>query len=519
MASLLASAGPRQVAACTAGVLAIALSIAFGLTDSARAAETLYWDNFDADPDSVSFANVDGSGGGSLGLPGVTLKDPEGMAYDSVTDRLFVANSHGGPSENGEIVFLGLDGSGAGALPTPGAPVEVPEGIAVDPAARKVYWVNSGNAPSVAWARLDGSGGGMLNTSGATLSVPRRIALDPEGGRVYWANSLPDPQVISYANTDNSGGGDLSVAGATPPKNITGLSVDPAGGRVYWLENGDGGVSFASLAGGGGGGIDPTGAVFNNPYGLAFDPQIGRLYWGNYNVASEGAGAIGFLNVGGGGGGVGIATAPVDGPQDPLILKSPTGTGAPAIVRSPKSRSSLSCSAGGWGADYPGSFVYQAPRAFAYQWTRNGVAIAGATATTFNAKSAGGYACVVTASNQTGSASQASAAIKVKSAKVKLSVKRKVTVKAGGLAKFKVKGVNQGDIQSRKARVCVKLPKNGKGVLKAPKCKTLGKLKGRGKHGATLRVKVGKSATGTYAVKFLVRGSPGKPATGKILVK
>ncbi|MDX6602467.1 MAG: low-density lipoprotein receptor-related protein 4 [Solirubrobacterales bacterium] len=520
MALISGGVASRRTFAVFAAVFVTAFTAVLSIASKSEAAEVIYWDNYS--DNTVSYASVDGSGGGLANLTGVTLDSPEGIAYDSLTNRLFIASSSGGPGGIGEIIFANLDGSGAGVLSAPGAPVDSPEAIAVDPVTRLVYWTNTGGTNSIGWARLDGSGGGALNTTGATLENIYKLALDPVAGRVYWTNSPPvGPDFLSFANANNSGGGGiLSLAGATPPEGITGLSVDPAGNRIYWLDQTGERVSFASLGGGGGGDVNMTGAVFKNPYGLAFDPSIGRLYWGNYNSGTTvKTGAIGFANVSGGGGGINISTAPVHGPQDPVILKSPTGSGAPTVTRSTKSRSSLSCSAGSWTADYPGSFVYQSPRAFAYQWTRNGVAIAGATATTFAAKSAGQYACAVTATNQTGSASQASAAVKVKSAKVKLNVKKKVTVKPGGVAKFNVKAVNQGDIQSRKARVCVKVPKKAKADLKAPKCRSLSKLKGRGKRGGPLKVKVGKSAAGTYKVTFSVKGSPGTSAKAKILVK
>ena len=73
-----------------------------------------------------AFANIDGSGGGPFNLDRRLLKNPEGMAYDSVTNRLFVDSSSGGPEEKGEIVYINLDGSGAGVLSTPGAPIDDP---------------------------------------------------------------------------------------------------------------------------------------------------------------------------------------------------------------------------------------------------------------------------------------------------------------------------------------------------------------------------------------------------------
>lgn len=507
----------RRTFAVLTGILATAFVAALWMASSARAAELVYWDNYGES--TVAFANIDGTGGGLLNLAGAELENPEGMAYDPATNRLFVAGSTGGPGGEGAIIYINLDGSGAGVLSTPGAPVAAPEGIAVDPSARKVYWVNTGGSGSIAYANIDGTGGGLLNTAGATVEGPYRLGLDPVGGKVYWDNST-STNSFSYANTDNTGGGDLSV---TPePEGVDGLAVDPAAGRLYWINDGTlfEGVSFTGLAGGARSDVTPVSGTFNSPYGMAVDPALGRLYWGNYNSdTTSPASAIGYANLAGGGGTISIASAPVHGPQDPVIIKSPSGTEAPVVTRSASSRSSLACSTGGWGADYPGGFVYQSPRSFAYQWSRNGAAIAGATGAEYAAKSAGGYACVVTATNQAGSASQASAAVNVKAAKLKLSTKKKAKAKAGGLAKFRVKAVNQGDIQSKQARVCVKLPKKARKALKAPKCKTLGKLKGRAKKSVTLKLKVGSSASGTYKATFVVKGSAGKSATAKILVK
>jgi hypothetical protein len=498
--------------------IVLAFVALLGWTARAQASELIYWDNYGYDPDNVGFANIDGSGGGLPNLGAASITGPEGMAYDSVTNRLFVANETGG---KGQILAINLDGSGATPFTAPGAPIEEPEGVAVDPVSRTIYWENVEGEGSIVWAKLDGSAGGLLNLTGAPLNGPCcRIAIDPVGGRVYWVNTGASPNNIAYANLNNTGGGgELNLTGSTVEPGGEGLAVDDATGRLYFL-GGTNEIGYANLNNTGGGNVSSGGAVISSPWGIALDPSINRLYWANEgNAKGEGANAFGFVNPSGGSAGnISVANTLAASPQDPVILKSPSGTEAPKVTRSKKSRSSLSCSTGGWGADYAGSFVYQAPRTFAYRWTRNGKSIAGATASTFNAKSAGKYACAVTASNQAGSASQTSAAVKVKAAKIKLTTKKKASAQAGGSATFKVKAVNQGDISSKSARVCAKLPKSAKGDLKAPKCKSLGKLKGRGKRTAKLKIKVGSSAGGTYKVKFQVRGNAGTTAKSKILV-
>ena len=508
---------PRSIPAAVAGIFALVFAAILLVAASAQASAVVYWDNYGADPDNVGFANVDGSGGGLLNLGSGKLDGPEGMDYDTASNRLFVANEEG---VNGEILAINLNGSGATAFSAPGAPIEEPEGVAIYPPTNTIYWSNV-DSETISWAKLDGSAGGVLNLAGAPVDGPCcRITIDPVGKRVYWVNGGATPNSIGYANLDNTGGGgELNLAGSTVEPGGEGLAVDDASGRLYFL--GGEKVGYASLNGSGGGDVSLGSAIIDGPWGLAVDPSISRLYWANENNGEgEGANALGFAGASNGvGGNISVANALINSPQDPVIIKSPSGTGAPALARDSKVRSLLTCSQGTWASDFPGAFVYQAPRAYAYQWSRNGQAIAGATATTLNASSAGTYACTVTATNQTGSAAQASAGINVKSAKVKLTTKKKVSVKPGGVAKFKLKGVNQGDIQSKKARVCVKLPKSAKGVLKAPKCATLGKLKGQGKHAAILKIKVGKSAVGTFKVSFSVHGSPGTSAKAKIVVK
>ncbi|HWA55519.1 MAG TPA: hypothetical protein VG816_15220 [Solirubrobacterales bacterium] len=503
--------------AVCAGIFSIALMAMLWAASNARASEGLYWDNYGADPDNVAFANVDGSGGGFLNLGTGKLDSPEGMDYDSASNRLFVANEEGA---SGEILAINLNGSGAAPFTAPGAPIEEPEGVAVYPPTNTIYWENT-DPETISWAKLDGSAGGVLNLTGAPVAGPCcRITVDPVGKRVYWVNSGASPNTIGYANLDNTGGGgELNLAGSTVEPGGEGLAVDDTTGRLYFL--GGGKIGYANLNGTGGGDVSQGSAIVNSPWGLAIDPSISRLYWGNEgNSEGEGANAFGFTGASSGvGGNISIANALIDEPQDPVIIKSPSGTGAPAVTRDSKTRSLLACSQGSWAADFYGAFVYQAPRSYAYQWTRNGTAIAGATATSYPAQSAGSYACTVTATNQTGSASQGSAAVKVNAAKVKLTVKKKVTVKAGGVAKFKVKAVNQGDLQTKKAKVCVKVPKKAKANLKASKCKTLGKLKGRGKKGGPLTIKLSKEAKGTYQVKFVLKGAPGKSAKAKITVK
>lgn len=412
LAFIFGSGAVRRPVVFAAGVLVSALAAVLCMASSARAAELLYWDNFGADPDNVAFANIDGTGGGLLNLGSAELKSPEGMAYDTVTNRLFVASEAG---SSGQILAINLDGSGAASFTAPGAPIEEPEGVAVDPATRTIYWANDEGKGSIVWAKLDGTAGGVLNTTGATVNVVCcRIAVDPVGGRVYWVN---EGGVISYANLDNTGGGgDLSLTGTTVKPGGEGLAVDSAAGRLYFL-GGANEIGYANVNGTGGGDVSASGGVVNGPWGLALDPSLGRLYVGNESNGKEAKNAIGFVDLAGGGGGISIATAQVASPQDPVIIKSPTNTERPKlkrrVLKGKHPRSKLSCSTGTWAADYPGGFAYQSPFSYVYQWKRNGTPLKGANPTR-TVRTPGKYVCLVTATNQAGVATAASNPVKVK---------------------------------------------------------------------------------------------------------
>jgi hypothetical protein len=512
----------HRLVAVGSALIALALVAVCAFAARAQAAETVYWDNYSLN--TLGHANIDGSGGGLLPLGTAELKDPEGLALDVAGGRLFAASASSGSEKKGSIFYANIDGSGAGTLNVGSAPVDIPEGVAIDPATGTIYWANEGKGStdlgSIAFAKLDGSGGGVLNTSGATVEKPYRVGIDTVNGRLYWANTNGPNETISYANLNGSGGGNLNITG-TSPINPTGFTVDPAGGRLYWVTNETGKevISYTGLLGGAGGDIPSTG-VLKDPFGLAFDPTIGRLYWGNYNESKPEAGkdAIGFQGLSGGGGSISIPGVPIEGPQDPVILKSPVGAGVPSLTRSTTSRSSLSCSQGSW-ASYPSSFVYAEPRSYGYQWLLNGAPIAGATATTFGATKPGSYTCAVTAVNQAGSTVQTSGAVTLKAAKVKLTVKpRTAQAKAGKLATFSIKALNQGDVRTGNARVCVKLPKKAKKALKAPKCKKVGKVQGRKSKSTKLKLKLKPDAQGSYKVKIQVKGTGGKAVNATIKV-
>ena len=503
--------GQRQFATVFASI-ALALIATLLIASRAEAAETLYWNNYSGDPDSIGFAGIDGLGGGAVNLGGVVLDGTEGNAYDSVTNRLFVASY-----ANDTIVALDLAGAGGSVFTAPGAPVANPEGLVVDPEARMVYWINT-DGETISWARLDGSAGGLVNLGGSKVDA-YRLSLDPVAKRLYWF----DEQAKTIVSVSVAGGTvtPLNTAGTTPETSSSGVAVEPGLGKVFWLNESLEGVSWANLNGSGGGDIAVGGTAFDGPYGLVVDAAAGRIYWANYSAGETRSNALGFLNLAGGSAAINVPTAPVDGPQDPVLIKPPAITAAPAITRGTKAaRAQLTCPTGTWAADAPGAFAYRSPRTYAYQWTRGGAPLAGAVGSTLAAKAAGSYTCTVTATNQAGSASSTSAPITVKAAKFKLVVKtKKAKAKAGKLATFKVQTLNQGDLKSKNSSICVKLNKQQRQALKQPKCKKVGKVVSGKRKTVKLKVKV-KPGTdaGTYKIKLVPKGTGGKAAKAKLQV-
>jgi DNA-binding beta-propeller fold protein YncE len=383
---------PRRIRRAWVGI--VTGLILLGSAGAARAADRIYWANLGGTP-TISFANLDGSGGGgSLDTTGAT-SGGSGLALDPSHGKVFSG------STGLTISFASLDGSGGGGdLNTGGAPVSSAQGVAVDPTAGRIYWSNSATSQGIFFANLyNTGGGGQLNTMGATVSSPIGVAVDSAGGRIYWANAAPTNK-ISFANLDGSGGGDINTTGATVV-NPQGVALDLAAGRIYWANVFGQKISFANLDGSGGGDLNTTGATVNNPAGVALDAADGKIYW-----ASVLGGKVSFARLDNSGGGdLDTAGAATNFPNDPVLLKAPVGTTSPQINGAGQA---LGCSQGGWSDGLIASFLYRAPSGFAYQWSTNGSAVGGANANSFAPPSAGHYSCTVTASNPAGSAAQTS---------------------------------------------------------------------------------------------------------------
>jgi DNA-binding beta-propeller fold protein YncE len=141
----------------------------------------IYWANSGGPSGgSISFAPLDGSGGGNLPTGGATLSAPAGVALDIAAGRIYWANSAAtGKSPAYTLSFANLDGSGGGdlALGPGGAVVNRPVGVALDPSTSRIYWVDEAPGGIYFAGLAAGSHGGQINAPGAKGATPAFLAL------------------------------------------------------------------------------------------------------------------------------------------------------------------------------------------------------------------------------------------------------------------------------------------------------------------------------------------------------
>ncbi len=171
-----------------------------------RAAGRVYWS--DSQLDEISYANLDGSGAAVLNTSGATIDQPNRMAIDPAAGRIYWSNFN---IPSIKVSYANLDGNGGGDISkAPSATNGT--GVALDPITGRVFWGSlDGTIESSA---LDGSGTANLSVLGATPPESlRAIAIDPPTNRIFWANEQVK-SAISFANLSGGGGGDMPTTGA-----------------------------------------------------------------------------------------------------------------------------------------------------------------------------------------------------------------------------------------------------------------------------------------------------------------
>jgi hypothetical protein len=240
----------------------------------------VYWADFH--DNTIAFANLDGSGSGTLDTTGATINQPEGLVLDPASRRLYWINDERATNSS-RVSYVNLDGSGGGG-DVPGSenasgPLRftIANGVA--------YWSTFFAPPGIRFVRLDGQGGVQtLPLSGplAALDGNADIAVDPNGNRIYWVAS--GGSAIASATLAGTPGTDIQQLSTAPVAvaNPTGLQFDPTSRRLYWYDNGTKQISYASVDGPGAGTLASThDTAFGAGDAIAVDPQTGRVYWSN----------------------------------------------------------------------------------------------------------------------------------------------------------------------------------------------------------------------------------------------
>jgi hypothetical protein len=281
------------------------------------------------------------------------------------------------------------------------------------------------------FACFGGGGGGASDVRQGGTSAANRVLVAGGGGGAGGASSgfctAPDLCITSVAGGDGGDGGSSGSRGA-----------DGADGALEGVHTGGcGGGGASQVAGGPAGGTSgelcagPTGntgggvAEFGGNGGDSAQGG-GAGGGGGGGFFGGGGGSGGAARSGGGGGGGGSSFAEPSATSvaftgganlgDGKVTITYTGTDVapantspPTITGTPVAGHNLTCNKGSWSGSLP--------QTYARHWLRNGVAIAGATGSTYLITSADvgkQLRCRVTASNNAGSAMATSAAVTIK---------------------------------------------------------------------------------------------------------
>ncbi len=157
------------------GGITLARAPAFGV-------DTVCWGNFGNS--TLSYAALNGSGGGQLSTEIAPVDQPIGVALDPRNGWLFWA-------DNGKSTFgyVALNGSSSGS--TGSSDVDGPVGIAIDPRSNTIFWANN-SSNTIGSMRLAGADRGLMNTGAAKTDrpgFPVLLEAPRPGGSPGWLRS------------------------------------------------------------------------------------------------------------------------------------------------------------------------------------------------------------------------------------------------------------------------------------------------------------------------------------------
>jgi uncharacterized repeat protein (TIGR01451 family) len=239
-----------------------------------------------------------GDGGAALAA---YLNLPTGLAFDSVTNNLYIVDSNSSRirvvTPDGNINTFAGGGSGTGEnIPATSASLGSLGYVAVDSSSAvylsdstRVRKISQGNIATFAGGSSFGFGGDNGPATNALLSTPRGIAAD-SAGNVYISDNgnsrirkVSGGTITTFAG-GNSGLGDNGSAALAGLSNPIGISLDTAA-NLFIADTGNARIRkvaqgiIATVAGGGSNGGDggpATSASLNNPIDVTVDP-LGQI--------------------------------------------------------------------------------------------------------------------------------------------------------------------------------------------------------------------------------------------------
>lgn len=366
------------------------------MAGSGNADDSIYWGSESSG--NIGIGNLDGSGAVSALISAEA--GPCGVALNPASGKIYWTNFFG----NGAVRVKNLDGTGAATTLYDGG-LGALCGVAVDPVAGTIYWANF-DTNEIRKGSLGGPGVMPATTIVSALDIPfsgpSGVTIDPIGAKIYWTNQNSD--TVMRANLDGSN--PEILYGPLGENNPLGVALNVETGALYWANLNANAIRVGSIEGSSSQAAANLYTGQSTPGGVALYPDANKIYWANFPGNLIVSGNLDqsppppsnlFPSI-----------APQTGPLFPAVLLRPVGSGNPTISGGHTVGQVLTCSQASWAGDLIGSFLYRAPRSFAFSWQRNGVDIPGATSGSYVPPFAGFYTCSQTATNQAGSTTQVS---------------------------------------------------------------------------------------------------------------
>jgi hypothetical protein len=150
---------------------------------------------------------------------------PRGLAYNSVSQKLFWTSFHGSDDSNGTIRTMNTNGTGLVNILS--LSTAMPYGMAVDGSLGKMFWANTGT-DELRIANVNGTGATTINTT--NVGDTAQVAVDPVTQKLYWTDVSSSSVLKSNYN-----GTSMTVVGSITPGALdSGITVDNASGYLFW---------------------------------------------------------------------------------------------------------------------------------------------------------------------------------------------------------------------------------------------------------------------------------------------